>query len=407
MRIDTFGINHKTAPVEVREKLAFDEASLGRVAARIRESTGAPEIVVLSTCNRVEVYVAAADDLEARLLAFFEKERGLKPTLYRHADSDAVRHLFRVASGLDSMVVGETQILGQVKRAYLAAKDAGCTGKYLNKLFQCALFVAKSVHSNSSLGLHSVSVSSVAAGLAEKIFRSLSSTTLLVVGAGETGQFTLDAFKERGVRRFIVANRTQERAAELARALGGTALSLDALPASLHQADIVVTCIAHDGPVITRAQAEAASRQRRGAPIFFIDIAVPRNVDPAVDRLEDVYLYNIDDLESIATENLMRREKEVAKCEALVEREAQKFIASAAMFDVNEVIVKLQTYFGSVADQELADALRSLGPEQRQQVEHAVRRMVAKLLHRPLSSLQDGSESQVAADFIRRLFDLK
>lgn len=406
MRIEAFGVNHRTAPVQVREKLAFEEASLGRVAARLREHTGAPEVVLLSTCNRVEVYVAADDDVEPRLLDFFLKERGLRPALYRHADSEAVRHLFRVASGLDSMVVGETQILGQVKRAYLAAKDAGCTGKYLNKLFQCALYVAKSVHSNSSPGLYSVSVSSIAAGLAEKIFRSLAETTLLVVGAGETGQFTLDAFRERGVRRFLVANRTPERAAELARSLGGAALPLDALADHLHEADIVVTCITHDGPVITRGHAEAASRRRRGAPMFFIDIAVPRNVDPAVDLLEDVYLYNIDDLESIAAENLRRREKQVARCEAIVEQEARKFIAGAAMFDVQDVMVKLRSLFDSVAQQELA-GLKDLSPEQRQEVERAVRRIVAKLLHRPLASLQNGSESQVAADFIRRLFDLK
>jgi glutamyl-tRNA reductase len=397
MRFSIVGLNHKQTPVEIREKLAFAESELPQALPQFGSG---PERVLVSTCNRVEVYFASDTDYDAQTLAvdFFKRARGVEPPhLYRHDGADAVRHLFRVACGLDSMVVGETQVLGQVKRAYSIAQESGHTSKGLNKLFQYAFYVAKAIRTETSLAACHVSVSSVAASLAEKIFQDLSSRTALVVGAGETGQFTLEAFQQRGVQRFWVANRTVSRAEEAAKDLRATVLPLDRLAEAVPDADIVISCISTGEYLLTPAILKRCIEKRR-QPILLIDLSVPRSIDPAIGQLEDMFLYNVDDLETIATDNLARREREVQKSEEIIERETDKFMSR--FVQVGQVARELREHFERVVAQELA----ALPDDQKRQL---IDRLVGKLLHRPLGALQNGDDSQITADLLRRIFGLK
>lgn len=406
MKISIVGLNHKRTPVEIREKLAIAEKDLGRALGTLAAPV---ERVVLSTCNRVELSFASDQDFDPIGLAssFLSAYHGVDPAafhphLYAHDGAQAVRHLFRVASGLDSMVVGETQILGQVKRAYLTAHEAGHTAKALNKLYQHAFYVAKAVHSETSLASCQVSVSSVAASLAEKIFQDLSQRCTLVVGAGETGKFTLEAFQQRGVQRFLVANRTVERAERAARDLQAKVVPLDSIGEVLAQADIVISCVSREGYTLgpdLLGRALAARRQ----PLLIIDISVPRSVDPAAGRLEDLFLYNVDDLETIATDNMARRESEVLRSEAIIERETEKFMTRLNFVKSEEVIRALRARYEALAEEEL----KALPEAERKKIEPAIRRLINKLLHQPVSALQNGEDSPISADIVRRIFGLK
>ncbi|MBV8880992.1 MAG: glutamyl-tRNA reductase, partial [Planctomycetaceae bacterium] len=332
MEISVTGLNHKRAPVELREKLAVAESALQAALAELQTSFSAQEMVILSTCNRVELYAVhdGAPPAAAAITDLLAKRHGvpsdaLAPALYRHQGSDAVRHLFRVTSSLDSMVLGETQIIGQVKDAYLAAQAAGATGRVFNRLFQHALAVAKRVHTATSLGEKNVSVSSVAARLAEKIFQDLGRKRLVILGAGEMGELTVGAFRNRGVTQIHVVNRTLENARALADQYGGQAHALDELPRVLPLGDIVIACIRSDGYALGVEQVEAALAARRHDPMFLIDIAVPRNIHPGVNDIDNVYLYNIDNLEQIVQQNVVDREREVARSMPIVEEEMLTF----------------------------------------------------------------------------------
>ncbi|HLG42667.1 MAG TPA: glutamyl-tRNA reductase, partial [Planctomycetota bacterium] len=348
----------------------------------------------------------------ASVRRFFEEQRGaggFEELLYQHEGLDAIRHLFRVAAGIDSMVVGENEILGQVKRAYLAAVESGATGRALNRIFQVALHVGKTVRSSTSISAGQVSVPSVAVGLAEKIFQDFAPRTAVILGAGETGELTAAAFRSRGLRSFVVLNRTVENARRLANHLGGEPAGLDELPRRLAHADILISCASGDSPLVTLDHVRAAASGRRGLPLLLVDIAVPRSIDPQVDRLQSVYLYNIDDLESIASDNAVRRAAEVERSEEIIRREADKLFASASLLDPDDVIAKLRKHCDEIADEELRWALKQLdgvGQGQREVVEQLVRRLVTKILHQPLRGLKEGSEGHLAAEYLRRLFDL-
>lgn len=409
MNICVVGLNHRKTPVEIRERLAISEKDLARALDAFPSSDPGLERVVLSTCNRVEVYLASEVDVDAVGVVsnFLHAFHGVDPSrfkehLYVYEGTEAARHLFRVAGGLDSMVVGETQVLGQVKRAYLLAQERQATAKGLNKLFQYAFHVAKSVHSETSLASCHVSVSTVAASLAEKVFQDLSSRTALVIGAGETGQFTLEAFQARGVRRFMVANRTIERAEQAAKELEGQVVPLDRIGEALPRADIVISCVSREGATLTSPMLRAALATRK-QPILVIDLSVPRSVDPASGQIEDIFLYNIDDLQTIATDNMGRHEKEVSRGEEIVERETRKFMSRVGLADIDRIVRELRAHFEAAAEEEL----RNMPAERRQEAEQAIRRLINKLLHGPLSALQDGQESQVSADLIRKLFRLR
>jgi len=330
MHLVVIGLNHQTAPIETRERVAFVHAKLGDATREVR--TGAVrEAVILSTCNRVELY-AAADDASAATAALkdflhthHKLQQPLTKEIYERANADCVRHLFAVASGLDSMVIGETEILGQVKESYDAAVRAGASGKTLNRLFQKAFQVAKHARTHTQIGAGSVSVGSVAVDLAEKIFGDFAQRTVMVLGSGEMGETTARALKERGVTAIIVSSRRPERAQLLADKLAARSVSYETWEGEFGALDIVISAASAPHPILTREKLLPLMRLRRNRPLFLIDIGVPRNIERAVDTLDNVYLYDIDDLQGIANENLKQREREIAICQGIIAEKVKQF----------------------------------------------------------------------------------
>lgn len=325
------GLSHETTPVEIREKLAIEAEHLPERLLRLKSQAPLEEIVLLSTCNRTEVYAsspekAAAAEAVGRELHAWAAPALLTEHLYVREDQTAVQHLFRVASGLDSMVKGEHEILSQVKRAYQIAHASGFTGKLLNVLFQRSLYVGKRVRTETGLSLGASSVGSVAVTMAARIFSDLTERTVMILGAGQMAERTAQHLLTQKVRTLLVANRTLARAQELAAQIGGQALSFEAGLAALAQADIVICSTASSEPIIRPDVVQAAMAERRGRSLFFIDIAMPRDVDPAVHRLDNVYLYNIDDLQKIVNDRERQRVRELAEAEAIVQQETSEFV---------------------------------------------------------------------------------
>ena len=329
MEIVCLGLSHHTAPIEVRERFAIPEGELPAAAAELARIPGAGEAVIVSTCNRVEYYIAA-QDVEHGMAAVqdFVTARGEAPegdAFFRHTSPRAVRHLFRVVSGLDSMVLGETEILGQVKKAYAAATEAGATSRHLNKLFQRAFNVAKEVRTKTAITRGAVSVGSVAVELAEKIFGKLAQCHVMILGAGETSEMTAGALRARGVKSIFVANRNYERAAALAQAMEGRAIHFDDWPREFHDVDILIGSTAAPHHVLTKEKLAPMMHSRPARPLFCIDLAVPRDFEPAVNDLDGVYLYDIDSLQRIANDSLAVRHGELAACEEMIERHVTEF----------------------------------------------------------------------------------
>ncbi len=412
MELSVVGLNHKRASVELRERVAVPPEALEEMLAAVRTELGAQETVILSTCNRVEVYAVHAES-PVDAVPFLARRHGLAPEaltplLYRHEGLDTALHLFRVASGMDSMVVGETQILGQVKDAYQKARDAGHTGRVLNRLFQTAFHVAKKIHGETTVVEKSVSVPSVAARLAGKIFSDLTPKTLLILGAGETGRLALHAFRERGVSRILVVNRTIEHARELT----DNAYALEALSAVLPRADIVIACITLDGYAITPELIQAALKARRQEPMFLLDIAVPRNIHPEVNRLDNVYLFNIDDLQEIVSQNLREREKEIESCTPILEEAAQSVMAKLETVDLDAVLAQLRETSHQIGEEEAKKTLqrlRELDAGAREEITYLVQRVINRLLHAPTTALQREARNGDSFNLIEltaRLFGL-
>ena len=417
MQIIAVGLNHKKAPLEIREKMAFSDEQVPSAISSLRQGGDIAEAVIISTCNRVELYVAG-DNLQVSSIENFianfhniDKDR-FKPFLYIHKDVDAVRHLFNVASSLDSMVVGETQIINQVKDAYLTAKEYGHTSKVLNQLFQHSLNVAKLIHSVTAIGEKHTSIPTVAAKLAEKIFENLSAKKLLIVGAGEIGRVTLHAFKVRGVADISVCNRTVEKADELVKRFGGRAYSFQELNGLIAKVDIVITCIDYGDVLMPAKQISDCMAIRKNAPLFLIDLAVPRNISPDVGNIENVYLFNIDDLQSIVNQNLEEREKEIKKCEPLIENEVTKFITGLSSYDINPLLKDIRDSFYTVGKEELKESLAKLqdiDEKGREEVSYLVKRVINRLLHNPTTALKDevlNGEKQSVIKLARKLFGI-
>ncbi len=311
MAVNILGINHKTAPVALREKVAFSEDRLAAALRTLRQEIGVAEALILSTCNRTEVYWSGPAS-GAELSQWLERHHGnnldLAASLYVHQESRAIEHTFSVASGLDSMVLGEVQILGQLKDAYRIAQESGSTGPILNKLFQAAFSAAKRVRTETRIGANAVSLASATVSLARRVYEDLSAHNVLLVGAGDMNALTARHFMSAGVKRMVIANRTLERAQALAGELNAHAVPLSDLGKELAEADIVISCTASPEPLIAKRAVEAAIRARRRRPIFMVDMAVPRDIDPNVAELEDVYLFSIDDLQQLINENIQQRE---------------------------------------------------------------------------------------------------
>ena len=335
MPVVVVGLSHRSSPVEIREKLAFPEARLADALAKIRDTGVAEEAVIVSTCNRVEIYAAAEGDpalmldrLRQFLFDFHTLEEIPASGLYLHPEPESLTHLFRVVSGLDSMLLGETEILGQVKKAYDLALQGAHTGRRLNKAFQRAFNVAKQIRTDTNIQRGSVSVASASVELAERIFSSLKDRIVMVIGAGDTGEKTARALLSRGAREIVVTNRSLERAEALAREFNGRAVPFDQWAAEFASIDIVISSTSAPGYVLDRPQLQPLIRLRRGRPLLLIDIAVPRDIDPEINRLDDVFLYNIDDLQAIAEDALRQRQEEIARCETIIREKVGGLLSS-------------------------------------------------------------------------------
>ena len=413
------GLNHKNAPVALREQLAVEEDKLRELLVDLQAGDVLREVVVLSTCNRVEVYGVADAPGEARAVAFRHlcRHRGVElaavePLLYTHLDAQAVHHAFRVAASLDSMMIGEPQILGQVKDAFALAQACETVGPHLHPLFSQAFSVAKRVRTETEVARHAVSVSFAAVELAKKIFDGLSGRAVLLVGAGKMSELAAKHLVEQGAFPIYVANRTWARAQDLARARAGTAVPWDELATALAAVDIVVTSTGAPEPVVTRGMVTRAMHGRRGRSLFFIDIAVPRDVEPGVDALDDVYRYDIDDLKQVVDANLRERAREAQRAEALVEREVGKFLARQGDAEVIPTIVSLR---GRLEEIRLGEVRRTLArlpeasPETRAAIEALSSAIVNKILHAPITKLRESSRAGAGRswlDLVHELFGL-
>ena len=334
MKLITVGVNHRTAEIEEREQLFFPPKELGSALKTLVETAPVREGVILSTCNRVEVYsvVNNLDTGEAHLKRFLcrnvpERIERMNGKWYTHVDEGSVAHLFKVAAGLDSMVVGESEILGQVKNAYQEAVKAQTTGKVMHTLFQKSLQTAKLVREQTGIGRGLVSVSSVAVSLAKRILGNLTGRQIMVIGAGEMSGLALKSLKENGVSSVIVSNRNYEKAVELARQFDARAIGFDEFPSAMRQTDIVISSTAAPHFIITREQVVHLMKERKQRPLFLLDIAVPRDVDPEVNDLDNVYLYDIDDLQGIVKENLDYRQSQVSLCHSLIQQKSERFMS--------------------------------------------------------------------------------
>jgi glutamyl-tRNA reductase len=398
MAFNVLGLNHKTAPLALREKVAFNEDRLTAALRTLKQENGVAEVVILSTCNRTEVYwsgTASAQNLSQWLERHHGNNLDLAASLYVHQERLAVEHAFSVASGLDSMVLGEPQILGQLKDAYRVAHEAGSTGPWLNKLFQAAFSAAKRVRSETQIGANAVSLASAAVSLARRMYADLSARTALMIGAGEMIDLAARHFASAGVKRIVIANRTLARAQSLASEIKAYAVDLSALDKELADADIVVSCTASTTPLITKKAAAAAVRKRRHRPIFVVDLAVPRDVEPAVAELSDIYLFSIDDLQNLVEENRQHREAAAGGARLLLEEEVAQFLADARAHDAGPAIRELRRQADAIRLQTLEQARRMLlsGKASDEVIEYLANTLTNRLMHTPTQALRQASES--------------
>ena len=398
-RLLLFGVNHKTAPIELREKIAIPFERLAEATRSLAATRGVREAIIVSTCNRVELLVSteAGGEGAPNLIDFFNQflavdHSELRPHVYEYREQEAVRHLFRVASSLDSMVVGEPQILGQVKEAYSVAKSVGGAGSSLDRLMQIAFSVAKRVRNETEIGSSSVSVASIAVDLAEKIFGSLEGKKVFLIGAGEMSELAARHLVDRGARSIFVANRTLDRAVQLAAEFGGNVVEFQDLYNSVDRADIVITSTGSQQPIFLPEHGAQFIQRRRNRPMFFIDIAVPRDVDPEMNRVEGIFLYDIDDLQSVAAANQTDRAQEAIVAEAIVAAEVERYQRQLNTLDAVPIIRSLQQAAEMMRQSELRKAesgrLRDLSEEQWSAIEALTRAMMNKFLHPTLQAIK-------------------
>jgi glutamyl-tRNA reductase len=419
MNLVLLGINHRTAPVEVRERMNIPEARLFDAVSDLVHRAGIMEGLILSTCNRVEVVAHAQENIEAEpIIRQFLSDRhqcdvsSYERYFYRFQQVEVVEHLFRVASSLDSMILGEPQILGQVKRAYATARQAGALNGPLNEIVNQALAVARRVRRETALGSSAVSVSYAAVELAKKIFGNLKGKTIFVIGAGKMSELAARHLIRSGASAIYVSNRTYERAAELAQAFRGTAVPFDHLFEHINKADIVISSTGAPHFVITREQAEKLIAARKNRPMFFVDIAVPRDIDPAINDLDNAFVYDIDDLGQVVEANKRQREREAVWAEQIVKEEVQKLMRRLASREVVPTIVALEERLNQIRESELdrfRGRLGSLSAEQQALVDQLTRAILNKILHGPVMELKSGAghpEHGNLVALIRKMFGL-
>ncbi len=418
MDIVLIGLNHKTAPVELRECLAFSGEDTGRALTALKENPHICEVLILSTCNRVEVLMVVTDRDRALAAArrYLSEAKSvpmgqIDAATYVHVGEDAVRHIFRVAASLDSMMVGEPQILGQVKTAYRLASERRTAGVVLNRLLHRTFFVAKRIRTETGIGDHAVSISYAATELARKIFGDLTGKKVLLIGAGEMAELAVEHLLRHRVGAIRVANRTFARGVALAEQFHGRAIRFEEIPEALHDVDIVISSTGSQGYVLRRDQAKPVMRSRRNRPVFFIDIAVPRDIDPEINRISNVYVYDIDDLNGIVDENIEDRQREAIKGERIVDEAVIKFHRWYESLGVVPTIKALREKVAGIVDAELRRTLQgmSLSVSDQAAMDRMAQAMVNKILHDPTLLLKnDGchADRAVYLDFTRRLFNL-
>ena len=394
-----FGVNHKTAPIELRERIAISRDDLASVTRALASVPGIAECMIVSTCNRVELITALDSQTNPDLTAFLRDQFRLGPNsleghVYQHTGKQAVRHLFRVASSLDSMVVGEPQILGQVKEAFSVARETGTIGGQLDHLLQSTFAAAKKVRTETEIGSSSVSVASVAVELARRIFGSLNGRTVFLVGAGKMSELAARHLVQQGAGTVLVTNRTAERAHKMAEPFNARVIPFDQLHEAAAEADIIITSTGAPHPIFRREHGQTLLHKRRNRPMFFVDIAVPRDVDPAVNKLEGLFVYDIDDLQQVAASHLAERSREAADAEALIAHEVERFHERQRAVSAAPAIVALQKQAEELRQSEIKRALSRLGPltpDQLEAVEALTRGLVNKFLHPPMQALKQAA----------------
>jgi glutamyl-tRNA reductase len=418
------GMNHRSAPIEVRESVAFENAYVGDALGRLSAYPSIQESVILSTCNRVEVVAVASDAPSAfkDVQTFFSEQRShkgrenLAEHVYTYRGAEAVRHLFRVAASLDSMVVGEPQILGQLKEYYHAAQSTGTVGTILHRLFHRSFSVAKRVRTETAIASRAVSVSSVAVELAKRIFDRFDDKTVMLIGAGKMGDLMARHLRRNGVQSLMVTNRTFERAVDLAAKIHGSPILFEDFPRYLKMADLVIGCAVAPEILVDAATVEKVLRERKQKAMFFIDIGDRRNFDSNINQLDNVYLYNIDDLKNVAAENLQGRSNEAEKAEGIVDEEVQHFARWIESLEQVPTITALRQRFDDIRRREIEKSLngtlRDLSDQQKEALENMTAAMINKMLHGPISRLKhnaagDDEESVLYIAALKRLFDLE
>ena len=415
MHLLALGLNHNTAPIEVRERAAFSSDLIQQALTELTETVGASEATILSTCNRTEIYCRQEQDNRGEILSWLSGYSGLEPSIlkeivYQFPNEEAVKHAFRVASGLDSMVLGEPQILGQMKDAFQTAARVGATGKILNRLFQHTFSVAKLVRTDTNIGANAVSVAYSGVSLAKRVFTRLEDQTVLLIGAGEMIELVARHLKQNQVRHIIIANRSVKKAQTLVWEVGSEAISLAQIPDRLPEADIVVTSTASTLPILGKGAIEAALRKRKHAPMFILDLAVPRDVEAEVARLKDAYLYTVDDLKSIVDENRTMRLQASKEAENIIDFQVVKFMRWMRSLHSVPAIKSFREGLDELKQAELERALKRLenGTDPAQVVEQLAHDLINKVAHHPSQVINqadiEGDASVIAA--ARKLFNL-
>jgi glutamyl-tRNA reductase len=414
MRLQILGLNHNTAPIEVREQVVFAGDEVGRACERLTDIDGVDEAVLLSTCNRTEFYVITSDGGRDRLQDWLRDERsldqGFANSLFTLDTEEAIRHIFRVACGLDSMVLGETQVLGQLKDAFRSAQQAGTVGQQLGRLFQHTFSVAKKVRTDTEIGANPVSIASASVRLAQQFFAGFEKHTALLVGAGVTIELVAKHLVGKDIGRLFVANRDVERARNLASKFGGYAVPLSELEGTLPEADILITSTAAPEAIITANMVKAAMKTRKHKPVFAVDIAVPRDIEPEVAKVRDVFLYTIDDLQKVIQEGQTSRQAAAVDANRILDDEIRRYLSIERAKKASPLIVALREQGETIRDGVLREAQRRLdkGVDSREVIEFATAMLMKKMLHNPSVRLREAAENEDVEiiDATRSLFGI-
>ena len=416
MSILAFGVNHNTAPLEVRERITFAADIVPEALGQLTGKSGVQEAAILSTCNRTEIYCSLGQGGDQGLIEWFHEFHGMRrdqllPFLYKYPDANAVKHVLRVASGLDSMVLGEPQVLGQLKSAYQMALQSGSIGKLLSRLFQHSFRVAKQIRSSTMIGAHPVSVAFAAVRMAQQIFGNLSDRTALLIGAGDTIELAARHLHQNGLKRMIIANRTLERSQQIASEYSAYAIAFADIPNHLPEADIVVSATASQLPILGKGAIERAIKLRKRRPMFLVDIAVPRDIEPEAGELEDVYLYTVDDLRGVIQDNMHNRQQAALQAEEIIDTQVLRFMDWLNSLDAVSTILALRDQAYSIQDEVLLDARQKLraGADPDKVLQEVTRLLTNKLIHAPSTQLRtagaEGREDLLNA--AQELFNLK